>query len=111
MSSIYILSDNGKLTKKDETIVFSQPDGTYSVIFPFKTELLMLIGKVSISADALCVIMKYKIPVIFLSKNGKFNGKIEFGENKNVFLRQKPYSILSDEKNHLKLQGLLLQEK
>ena len=27
MSAIYILSDNGKLSKKDETIVFSQPDG------------------------------------------------------------------------------------
>ena len=49
MSAIYILSDNGKLSKKDETIVFSQPDGTNTILFPFKTEQLVLIGNVSIS--------------------------------------------------------------
>ena len=53
MAAIYILSDHGKLSKRDETIVFSQLDGTSTILFPYKTESLVIIGKISISADAL----------------------------------------------------------
>lgn len=103
MASIYILSDHGKLTKKDETIVFVQPDETRTILFPFKTELLVIIGNVSISGDALRLLAKYKIPTTFLSSNGRFNGKLSFGDGKNVFLRQKQYRILDDEKQSLEI--------
>lgn len=103
MSAIYILSDYGKLGKKDETIIFSQPDGTSTILFPYKTEHLVLIGKVSISADAFRLLTKYKIPVTFLSSNGKFTGKLTFGDSKNIFLRQKQFRILDDKEQSLKI--------
>ena len=96
MASIYIISDKGKLGKKDETFVFSQPDGSATILFPFKTEILFLVGNVSISGDALRMLSKYKIPVVFLSSNGKFNSKLVYSDSKNVFLRQKQYLTLSD---------------
>ncbi len=96
VSEIYILSDYGKLTKRDETIVFTQSDGTNTILFPFKTEHLVLIGKVSITADALRILTKYKISTTFLSSNGKFNGKLSFGDSKNIFLRQKQFRILDN---------------
>ncbi len=85
MAEIYILSDYGKLTKKDETIVLLQNDGTSTILFPFRTEHLVLMGKISISADALRLLTKYKISTTFLSSNGKFNGKLTFGDSKNIF--------------------------
>ena len=69
MAAIYILSDKGKLTKKDETIVFVQPDETRTILFPFKTEHLVIMGNVSISGDALRLLAKYKIGTTFLSSN------------------------------------------
>ena len=45
MSAIYMISDYGKLGKHDETLVFSQPDGTTTVLFPYKTEHLILMGE------------------------------------------------------------------
>lgn len=103
MASIYILSDHGKLTKKDETIVFVQPDETRTILFPFKTQQLVIIGNVSISGDALRLLTKYKIPTTFLSSNGRFNGRLTFGDGKNVFLRQKQYRILDDKKQSLEI--------
>ncbi len=111
MSSIYILSDYGKLYKKDETIVFQQADGTSTILFPFKTELLVLIGNVSISGDAMKILTKYKIPVTFLSKNGRFNGKLSFGESKNVFLRKKQYEILIDALSSLEIARSIVTGK
>ena len=103
MAEIYILSDYGKLSKKDETIVFSQADGTNTILFPFKTEHLVLMGRVSISADALRLLTKYKISTTFLSSNGKFNGKLSFGDSKNIFLRQKQFRILDNPKKSLEI--------
>lgn len=41
MSGIYILSDYGKLSKKDQTLVFTENDGTNTILFPYKTEHLV----------------------------------------------------------------------
>lgn len=103
LSEIYILSDYGKLSKRDETIVFTQPDGTSTILFPFKTEQLVLIGRISISADALRLLTKHKIPTTFLSSNGKFNGRLSFGDKKNIFLRQKQFRILDNPKKSLEI--------
>lgn len=111
MAEIYILSDYGKLSKKDETIVFSQPDGTSTILFPFKTEHLVLIGKVSISADALRLLTKHKISTTFLSSNGKFNGKLSFGDGKNIFLRQKQFRILDNPQKSLEIARSIVAGK
>lgn len=103
MAAIYMLSDYGKLGKHDETLIFSQSDGTTTVLFPYKTEHLILMGNISISGEAMRLLTKYKIPTTLLSSNGMFNGKLTFGENKNVFLRQKQYMILGDEKKSLEI--------
>lgn len=111
MSEIYILSDFGKLSKKDETIVFSQNDGTNTILFPFKTEHLVLIGKISISADAFRLLSKYKIGTTFLSSNGRFNGKLTFGDGKNVFLRQKQFRILDNQEKSLEIARSIVSGK
>ena len=111
MSEIYILSDYGKLSKKDETIIFSQPDGTSTILFPFKTEHLVLVGKVSISADALRLLAKYKIGTTFLSSNVRFNGKLSFGDGKNIFLRQKQFRILDNPQKSLEIARSIVAGK
>lgn len=111
MAAIYIISDNGKLGRKDETLVFTQPDGTATILFPYKTEYLILTGNVTLSGAAIRLLTKYKIPTTFLSPNGKFNGRLLFGENKNVFLRQKQYRILDNEKQSLEIAKSIVTGK
>lgn len=111
MSVIYILSNYGKLTKKDETIVFVQPDGTRTILFPFKTEQLVVMGNVSVSGEAFRMLSKYKITTTFLSSNGRFNGKLTFGDGKNVFLRQRQYRILDDQKQSLEIARSIVTGK
>lgn len=103
MAAIYMLSDYGKLGKRDETLVFSQPDGNTTILFPYKTQQLILMGNISISGEAIRLLAKYKIPTTLLSSNGMFNGELTFGDGKNVFLRQKQYAILGNEKQSLEI--------
>lgn len=97
MSTIYILSHNGKLKKKDTALYFSAYDGTVTKIFPHRTDQLVVIGNMQLTGSALKMLMRNQIDTVFLGTNGKFNGKLEFRLGKNVFLRQKQFELLKDQ--------------
>ncbi len=102
MSVIYIVSSGGKLCKEGETLVLHSPE-CKTTIFPYKTEQLIFIGSVEITGQALSLLMKHKIDTVFLSRNGRFNGRIVFGDSKNVYLRLKEYKLLENEEFKLKI--------
>lgn len=97
MSTVYIVSDFGKMQKKGETISVQYNDGNTTIIFPYKVEQIVVIGNIEITGSALKMLMRYKIDTVFMNKNGKFDGKLVFQEGKNVLLRQKQYKLLEDE--------------
>lgn len=72
------------------------PDGTVSKFFPHNTERIFVIGNIDTTAEAFKMIMHNKIELVFLSKNGFFNGKLVFEESKNVLLRKKQYQKIDD---------------
>lgn len=97
MGSVYIFSDYGKLGKKEESLCFTSRDGMERRIFLHRTDRIIISGAVEMSSAALRMLMKHKIDTVFLSRNGRFNGKLEFQEGRNVFLRKRQYQILDDE--------------
>src|SRR5574344_75813 len=111
MPAIYVISDRGKLSRTDEHILFTGIDGSCTTLFPFKMEQLVLMGNVSISGDALRLLTQYRIPVTLLSKNGKFNSRLVYGESRNVFLRQKQYMLAADEGASLKIAKQIVTGK
>jgi CRISPR-associated protein Cas1 len=96
MSNVYIISDHGKLIQSNETLEFTAADGKVRKIFPHKMDSLIIGGIVSISGRAFRLLIKHQINTLFISSNGKYNGKLIFNTTKNVFLRKKQY-ILSDD--------------
>lgn len=103
MSEIYILSELGKLGKKDEAFVFYTPEGTSTILYPFKIEQFIIIGKVSISGEAFRLLARHKISIAFLSSNGYFNSRLTYASEKNVLLRQQQFRLLDDKEASLKI--------
>ena len=96
MSTIYIISDHGKLNQVNETLEFTAADGTIRKIFPHKMDSLIIGGVVSISGKAFRLLIKHQINTLFISSNGKYNGKLIFAGTKNIFLRKKQYFLSDD---------------
>ncbi|MFW5804634.1 MAG: CRISPR-associated endonuclease Cas1, partial [bacterium] len=111
MPTIYIVSDYGKMYKKGQTINLKGKDDTISIIFPYKTDQLIILGNVEITSGALGLLMKHNIDTIFLSKNGRFNGKLVFQGGKNVFLRQKQFQLLNNKEFKLKFASAVVSGK
>lgn len=94
MSTIYLTATKGRLSKKGQTLALQIDENTTKVIFPYRTEQLVLIGNIDITTPALKMLMHHRINTVFLNKNGKFNGKLIFNKGKNVFLRQKQFQLI-----------------
>ena len=111
MATVYIVSSHGKLQKKGETLQLYAQDGTISIIFPYKTEQLVIMGNVEITSAALKLLMKYNLDTVFLNKNGKFNGKLAFQEGKNVFLRKRQFDLLENMDFRIKFAKSIVKGK
>lgn len=96
MSTIYILSDYGKLSRQNDALVFTAPTGETRKIFLHQTSRLIIAGSVELTGSALRMLMHHQVDTIFLSSNGKFSGKLQFEEGKNVFLRKRQYDSLNN---------------
>ena len=111
MSVVYIISDHGKLNHVNETLEFTANDGTIRKMFPHRMECLIVRGVVSISGKAFRLLIKHQINTIFISSNGKFNGKLVFNETKNIFLRKKQYSLSDIENSALLIAKSIVSAK
>ena len=111
MSNIYLISDSAKLCKKGDTLRLESPNGDTQTIFPYKTELLTIMGKVHITASAFRLMTLHKINTVFLTKHGSFTGRLVFQGKKNVFLRQKQFKLLDDPEFCLKTAKTLVRGK
>ena len=102
MGSVYILSDHGKLVKQNDALTFISASGEIRKIFLHRTDRIVISGNIEITGSALRMLMHQQIDTVFLSSNGKFNGKLEFEEGKNVFLRKRQYDSLNNSQFMLK---------
>lgn len=111
MASILILSDKGSLSREDEHLIFMTHDMKRTRILPLKTEQLIVSGSVTISGDAMRLIMKNQIPVVYLTQGGSFYGRVVYQDGKNVFLRQKQFRLLDDKKKSLGIAKAIVTGK
>jgi CRISPR-associated protein Cas1 len=111
MSTIYLVSKYGRLVRKGQVLEFRVGEDIRNTIFPFKTEQLVIIGKVDITSSAMRLLMNHQIDTVFLSKNGRFAGKLAFQTGKNVFLRQKQFQRIDDTEFRLSLAKSIVMGK
>ena len=97
MGDVFILNDYGKLGKNGDHLLYTNSKGESKKILPFQTDMIVLGGYISITAEGFQILSKNKIPVYFLGR-GNNNVRLDYGQGKNVFLRQQQYRVLDSPK-------------
>ena len=93
MGDVFIFNDYGKLGKNGDHLLYTNSKGESKKILPFQTDMIVLGGYISITAEGFQILSKNKIPVYFLGR-GNNNVRLDYGQGKNVFLRQQQYRII-----------------
>ncbi len=91
---VYIKTQGARIVKEGRHLLVKKGDGIYNTLFTYKLKQLLLFGNIEITHSALCQLMRYNIDTVFLTRYGRYLGRLEPPESKNVFLHKKQYLLL-----------------
>jgi CRISP-associated protein Cas1 len=100
---IYIKTQGAKIVKEGRHLLVKKGSDIYNTLFTYKLDQLLLFGNIEITHNALCILMKNHIDTIYLTRYGRYLGRLASPESKNVFLHKRQYQMLDDPKLGLKL--------
>ena len=93
---VYVKTQGARIVKEGRHLVVKKGDGIYNTLFTYKLKQLLLFGNIEITHNALCQIMRNNIDTVFLTRYGRYLGRLAPPESKNVFLHKKQYLLLED---------------
>lgn len=108
---VYIKTQGAKIIKEGRHLLVKKGNDTYHTIFTYKLDQLLIFGNIEITHNALCVLMKNNIDTVYLTRYGRYLGRLAPLESKNIFLRKRQYHMLDDQKFGLKLAKSIVAGK
>ncbi|MEA5503855.1 type I-D CRISPR-associated endonuclease Cas1d [Halotia wernerae UHCC 0503] len=87
MGTVYITQDDSFIGKIDERLNVRFEKKTILDVPLIKMDGLVVMGRASISPAAIAELIDKKIPLSFLTNNGKYIARLEPEMNKNIFVR------------------------
>lgn len=110
MSYVYVTEENAKIYKRGGRYILGRNLEVVMEIPEEILEALVLVGHIQISSEAITSLLEHNIPVTWLSKYGKFCGRLESTLNVNV-LRQYRQAIMQESDFFLKLGKRMIEAK
>jgi len=93
---VYIKTQGARIIKEGRHLLVKKGDAVYHTLFTYKLTQIVIFGNVEITHRALAQLMHYEIDTVFLTRTGRYLGRIASPEARNVFLRKRQYDLLGD---------------
>lgn len=108
MGSLYIIQDDAFIGKIDERLNVKVKNQTLQDVPLIKLEGIVVLGRATISPAAIAELLERKIPLTFLTENGKYLGKLEPELAKNIFVRSAQWQAAGESEKAVHLvQGFV----
>lgn len=111
MSTLYVLQEGAYLRKEGERIKATYDKKVLLEMPLIKIEQVVLFGPVQVSTQALTELLKRGIEISFLSKIGKYRGRLQPPFSKNSILRRAQYAASFDSQKTLLLAKAFIYGK
>ncbi|BBE31741.1 CRISPR-associated endonuclease Cas1 [Tepiditoga spiralis] len=108
---IYIIEQGAILSKKQGKIIVSKNGEKINEIPIKKIDKINIMGNINITTPAINYFLDNNIEVIFMTRYGRYRGKLYKEEYKNVLLRLKQYEKSFDETFKLKMAKSIVKGK
>ncbi|AFZ00748.1 type I-D CRISPR-associated endonuclease Cas1d [Calothrix sp. PCC 6303] len=96
MGTVYVTQDDAFIGKVDERLHVRIEKKTILDVPLIKIDGLVVMGRASISPMAIMELIQNKIPLTFLTINGKYIARLEPEMSKNIFLRNAQWKAAGD---------------
>jgi CRISPR-associated protein Cas1 len=111
MSVIYILQEGAYVRKEGERVKVTRDKEVILDVPMIKVDQIVLFGPTQVSSQALAEFLKRDIEVCFLTKNGRYRGRIQPQFSKNSILRKAQFQASIEDKKSLELSRAFVYGK
>jgi CRISPR-associated protein Cas1 len=87
VSVVYVSEQGAIVNKKRERLIVKKEGRTLEVVHLAQMEQLVLFGNIQMTAPAVHTLLQRGIDTVFMSQNGRFRGRLQSYEGKNISLR------------------------
>jgi CRISPR-associated protein Cas1 len=91
---VYVKTQGAQIVKEGRHLLVKKGDGIYNTLFTYKLDQLLLFGNIEITHNAMWQLMRNNIDTVFLTRYGRYLGRLAAPESKNVFLHKAQYILL-----------------
>ncbi|MGK5091139.1 CRISPR-associated endonuclease Cas1 [Deltaproteobacteria bacterium TL4] len=92
---VYVKHQGATINRHGQTLVV-QKDDFKQTLFVHRLELLVIVGHVELTLPAINLLCRENIDTVFITLNGRYKGRLETEESKNVFLAKRQFDSLHD---------------
>ena len=96
MGTVYVTQEDAFIGKTDERLTVKADKKIILDVPSIKVDGIVVLGRATISPAAIAELLERKIPLTFLTENGKFMGKLEPELTKNIFVRAAQWKAVGE---------------
>ena len=87
MGTVYVSTPGAFIGKTDERLKVRVEKKTLLDVPMIKVDGVVVLGRATVSPAAMMELLERKIPLSFMTRTGKYLGRLEPELNKNIFIR------------------------
>jgi CRISPR-associated protein Cas1 len=107
----YVQTQGSRIVKEGRHLLVKKEGDTYNTLFVYKLEQLVLLGNVQLTPPALSMLFQENVDTVFLRRDGRYLGRLELPEPKNIFLRLRQYERAKDDEFRLRVARSIVSGK
>jgi CRISP-associated protein Cas1 len=96
MGTLYITQDDSFIGKTDERLTVKADKKQLIDVPMIKVEGIVVLGRATISPAAVIELLERKIPMSFMTRTGRFLGRLEPELTKNIFVRRSQWGAAGE---------------
>ncbi len=108
---VYVSTQGAKVVREGRHLLVRKEGDIHHTLFIHRLEQLVLMGNVSVTPQAMKLLLREGIDTVFLRLDGRYQGRFASAEPKNIFLRKRQFLLTDDRDFCLKMAGRIVRGK
>jgi len=92
----YVTEQGCSITREGERLLIKKGKSVLHTLHMFKLEQLVLFGNVSVTPAALFYLLQTGVDTVFMTRSGRYRGRLQPPQSKNITLRCEQFRKLAD---------------
>ncbi|MDQ7838005.1 MAG: CRISPR-associated endonuclease Cas1 [Thermodesulfobacteriota bacterium] len=97
MSVVYLMEQGAVVSKEGQRLLVKKKGQLLHTIHSFKLDQLVLFGSISLTPSVVAHLLQNGVDTAFMTIHGRYLGRLQPPEGKNILLRQAQYRRFADE--------------